>query len=62
MEEDVVSMQDIFTFEKEGVSQSGKVLGAFRATGIRPKFVDKLIASGIAVPATVFDECVRISA
>lgn len=62
MEEDVVSMQDIFTFEKEGVSPSGKVLGAFRATGIRPKFVDKLIASGIAVPATVFDECVRISA
>jgi pilus assembly protein CpaF len=61
MEEDVVSMQDIFTFEKEGVSQTGKVLGAFKATGIRPKFVDSLIASGIAVPASYFEQCLKVS-
>ena len=62
MEEDVVSMQDIFTFEKEGVSSAGKVLGSFKATGIRPKFVDSLIASGVAIPATYFEQCLKISA
>jgi len=62
MEEDVVSMQDIFTFEKEGVSPAGKVLGSFKATGIRPKFADSLIASGIAIPATYFEQCLKISA
>jgi len=62
MEEDVVSMQDIFTFEKEGVSPAGKVLGSFKATGIRPKFADSLIASGIAIPASYFEQCMKISA
>ena len=62
MEEDVVSMQDIFTFEKEGVSPAGKVLGSFKATGIRPKFADSLIASGVAIPATYFEQCLKISA
>jgi pilus assembly protein CpaF len=55
MEEEVVSMQDVFVFEKRGVSQDGKVLGAFTATGIRPKFAERLNASGIAVPASWFD-------
>ena len=55
MEEDVVSMQDVFVFEKKGVSQDGKVLGAFTATGIRPKFAERLKASGINVPAAWFD-------
>ena len=61
MEEDVISMQDIFTFEKEGVSSDGRVLGAFKATGIRPKFVEKLLASGISVPGGYFEHCLRIS-
>src|SRR5215831_19281739 len=55
MEEDVVSMQDVFVFERRGVSQDGKVLGTFAATGIRPKFADRLKASGISVPASWFD-------
>jgi len=55
MEEDVVSMQDVFVFEKKGVSQDGKVLGSFTATGIRPKFAERLKASGINVPAAWFD-------
>src|SRR5213595_179856 len=54
MEEDVVSMQDIFVFEKHGISPEGKVLGAFTATGIRPKFAERLKASGINVPASWF--------
>ena len=54
MEDEVVSMQDVFLFDKQGVSPEGKVLGAFVATGIRPKCADKLAASGIALPANFF--------
>jgi pilus assembly protein CpaF len=54
MEDEVVSMQDVFLFDKQGVSQDGKVLGSFVATGIRPKCADKLAASGIALPANFF--------
>src|ERR1700721_1641697 len=47
---DVISMQDIFLFEKEGLGANGKVKGRFRATGIVPKFGDKLKAAGIPLP------------
>ena len=60
MEEDIVSMQDVFVFEKKGVSPEGKVLGAFTATGIRPKFAERLKASGIAVPASWFEHSFAI--
>ena len=60
MEEDVVSMQDVFVFEKHGVSPDGKVLGAFTATGIRPKFAERLKASGINVPASWFEHSFTI--
>jgi pilus assembly protein CpaF len=59
MEEDVVSMQDVFVFEKRGVGQDGKVLGSFSATGIRPKCAEKLAASGISLPSNFF-ESVRL--
>src|SRR3989440_584709 len=60
MEEDVVSMQDIFVFEKHGISPDGRVLGTFTATGIRPKFADKLNASGISVPGSYFEHSLSI--
>jgi pilus assembly protein CpaF len=60
MDEEVVSMQDIFLFEKRGISPGGRVLGAFRATGIRPKFAEKLKSSGIAVPASMFEHLVEV--
>ena len=55
MDNEVVSMQDIFLFEKRGIGAGGRVLGRFYATGIRPKFAEKLKVSGIAVPASLFD-------
>jgi pilus assembly protein CpaF len=55
MEGDVVTMQEIFTYEQTGVAADGTVLGHFRATGIRPKFVDRLRVHGIAVPDELFD-------
>jgi pilus assembly protein CpaF len=60
MEDDVVSMQDVFVFEKQGVGPDGRVLGAFTPTGIRPKFAEKLKASGIAVPASMFEHSVSV--
>jgi pilus assembly protein CpaF len=60
MEDDVVSMQDVFVFEKQGVSPEGQTLGAFTATGIRPKFAEKLQASGITLPANMFEQTTRL--
>ena len=60
MDEDVVSMQDIFVFEKHGISPQGRVIGQFAATGIRPKFAEKLKASGITLPASLFEQTVKI--
>jgi pilus assembly protein CpaF len=52
---DVVAMQDIFVFEKLGIDVGGRVLGRFRATGVSPKFADKLKKAGIALPPSVFE-------
>jgi len=60
MDEDVVSMQDIFVFEKQGIAENGHVIGTFAATGIRPRIAEKLKTSGIAVPAALFEHAVRV--
>ncbi len=52
---DVISMQDIFLFEKQGITSQGKVKGRFYGTGIIPKFAEKLKASGIALPLNLMD-------
>jgi pilus assembly protein CpaF len=57
---DVVSMQDIFLFEKKGLSPSGKVKGRFYATGVVPKFAEKLNAAGMPLPAGLLDHSVEI--
>jgi len=55
MEDDVVSMQDIFVFDKQGISPDGRVLGTFAATGVRPNFSDRLNACGVNVLASWFE-------
>jgi pilus assembly protein CpaF len=60
MENDIVTMQDVFLFEKQGVSATGRALGTFTATGIRPKFADKLKASGIDLPPHMFEQTHRL--
>src|SRR6516164_3076464 len=55
MEGEVITMQEIFMFEKTGVTQDGKVIGRFRATGVRPKCAERLKASGIHLPADMFE-------
>jgi pilus assembly protein CpaF len=60
LEGDQVTMQDIFLFEKSGLAENGKVLGRFRATGVRPRFYEKLKTSGIQLPASLFQTVVEI--
>jgi pilus assembly protein CpaF len=55
MEGEVITLQEIFVFERRGVDRDGRTLGRFRATGIRPSFSDKLQAAGIEVPEELFD-------
>ncbi len=55
MEGDIITMQEIFLFEKVGISQDGKVIGRFRATGVRPKCCERLKASGIHLAADMFE-------
>jgi pilus assembly protein CpaF len=54
MEGDIITMQDIFVYEREGVGENDKVLGRFRATGIRPRFSDRLKAYGIDLSSLLF--------
>jgi pilus assembly protein CpaF len=56
MEGDVITMQDLFVFEKRGLTPEGRVIGRFAATGIRPRFHEKLLAAGILLRAGLFDE------
>jgi pilus assembly protein CpaF len=56
MEVDIVTMQDLFVFEKRGLSPEGRVIGRFAATGIRPRCHEKLLAAGIMLRADLFDE------
>ena len=55
MESDIITMQDIFVYEQTGVAEDGTVLGHFKATGIRPRFVERLRVHGINVPDELFD-------
>jgi pilus assembly protein CpaF len=60
MEGDVVSMQDIFVFERQGIDESGKVRGMFRATGIRPKFADRLAVAGCRLRPALFESTMEV--
>jgi len=55
MEGDTIVMQDIFTFERTGVSEEGKVIGTMGPTGIRPQCSDRIKAAGIELPADMFE-------
>jgi pilus assembly protein CpaF len=55
LEGDAITLQDIFVFEKTGLTSSGRVAGRFRATGIRPKCAERLAASGIQLPPDMFE-------
>ncbi|WP_423382888.1 CpaF family protein [Burkholderia sp. LMG 32019] len=59
MEGDIINMQEIFTFKRTGVDRDGTVRGHFCATGVRPKFVERLQAFGINLPDSLYDPSQR---
>jgi len=61
MEENVVSMQEIFKFTKKGIGPDGKVIGAFEPTHIRPKFLERLRVSGIFLPPSLFETTTEVN-
>jgi pilus assembly protein CpaF len=54
MEETVITTQDIFLFEQEGIDQHGRVVGVHRATGLRPKFSERLLRAGFDLGSEIF--------
>jgi len=60
MEGEVVTLQDLFVFEKRGMDPDGKIVGRFAATGIRPKFYEKLLSAGIRLRQDLFEEVMEI--
>ncbi len=60
MDEDVVSMQDVFLFERRGIGLNGRVLGRFHATGVMPRFAEKIKSSGITVSPSLLDLSVEV--
>jgi pilus assembly protein CpaF len=57
---DVVAMQDIFVFEKLGIDVGGRVLGRFKATGVSPKFAERLKKAGIVLPPNIFEHSFEV--
>jgi pilus assembly protein CpaF len=55
MDTDSIAMQDIFSFDRTGTDESGKVRGVFHATGVRPKFADRLATSGARLRPALFE-------
>jgi pilus assembly protein CpaF len=61
MDENVISMHDIFTFVKKGMGPYGTVIGAFRPTGIRPKFLERLRVAGVQLPTALFERSLEVA-
>ena len=60
MEGETITMQDIFTFEQEGISSQGKAHGKFVSSGIRPSFIERLNSSGASIDPAIFDRRVLL--
>jgi pilus assembly protein CpaF len=61
MEENVISMQEIFSFSKRGIGPDGRVIGVFQPTRIRPQFLERLRTSGIFLPPSLFEQTLEVN-
>ena len=61
MEENVITMQEIFSFNRKGIGPDGKVIGIFKSSGIRPRFLERLRISGIVLPPSLFERETLVS-
>jgi pilus assembly protein CpaF len=60
MEGDIIQMQEIFRFRRTGMGPNNEVLGHFEATGVRPRFLEHLVALGVRIPGSVFEPGVEL--
>ena len=60
MEGEVICMQEVFVFERQGIDETGKVRGTFRASGIRPKFADRLATAGCRLRPALFESHMEV--
>jgi pilus assembly protein CpaF len=56
MEQETIVMQDIFLFKQDGIDETGRAMGHFEATGIRPSFMNRLEAAGVKLPSNLFTQ------
>jgi len=61
VQEDAIHMQDIFLFDRSGVTDAGKVQGRFRSAGATPRLMDRLKISGIKLPPSIFEEALNVN-
>jgi pilus assembly protein CpaF len=61
VEDEQIQLKEIFAFERSGVTDAGKVQGRFKATGVKPRLLDRLRVSGIELPESVFAETVEVN-
>jgi len=61
MEENIISMHEIFSFNRKGIGPDGKVVGAFQPSHIRPKFLERLRVSGIFLPPAMFEQVLEVN-
>jgi len=61
MDENVISMQEIFSFQRKGIGPDGRVVGAFKPSGIRPKFLERLRVAGIQLPPSLFETVTEVA-
>jgi pilus assembly protein CpaF len=61
MEENVITMHEIFSFTKKGIGPNGKVVGTFQPSRIRPKFLERLRVSGVMLPSELFERTMEVN-
>ena len=61
MEQDLITMQDVFSFQRKGVGRDGKIIGTFEPSRIRPKFIEQIRTAGIALPSGLFERAMEVA-
>ncbi len=61
MEQDLITMQDVFTFQRKGVGRDGKIVGTFQPSRIRPKFIEQIRTAGVALPSGLFERAMEVA-
>jgi pilus assembly protein CpaF len=61
MEENIISMQEIFTFNRKGIGPDGRIIGAFQPSHLRPRFLERLRTAGITLGPNVFEQTLEVN-